>query len=218
MAVAAWKQRNVIDADDPHVSRIGLPAPPWLINYADLMTELTILFIVLYAMSAALAQDMQKARADILKTLEEEKIAGTVQMQKDGLRISLEERGKESFFQSGSAELTPYMVEVIDKLHNVLFKMHEKHTVIVEGHTDNIPIHGSKFASNWELSTARATEVVRTLVDRYKFHPEQLAAIGYGEFHPIAPNDGPENRARNRRIVFFVKLDVKPQIKEINGP
>ena len=59
----------------------------------------------------------------------------------------------------------------------------------VEGHTDNVPIHKPKMASNWELSTARATELVRLLIVRYRFAPDRLAAAGYAEYHPIASND-----------------------------
>lgn len=201
---------EVIEYDDPHVSKIGLPAPPWLISYADLMTELTILFIVLYAMSAALAKDIQAARADIEKTLKEEQIKGNVKVEKDGLRLSLDEGGATALFQSGSAELTGDMMAILGKMKHTLYKLHENHTIIVEGHTDNVPIKTKQYASNWELSTARATNVVRYMVGAHEFHPIQLAAIGYGEYHPVAPNDTIDNKAKNRRVVFFVKLDLKP--------
>jgi len=201
------RDRNMISMDDPHVSRIGLPAPPWLVNYADLMTELTILFIVLYAMSASLSKDIQKAKQDIQETMQQEKITGDVVIEKDGLRLSLEDGGAAALFQSGSAELTDAMKQIMGKMRGVLFKLNEHHTIVVEGHTDNVPIKSPKFASNWELSTARATSVVRFLVDEQKFNPAALAAIGYGEFRPIGPNDTPANQAKNRRVVFFVKLD-----------
>jgi chemotaxis protein MotB len=197
----------MISIDDPHVSRIGLPAPPWLVNYADLMTELTILFIVLYAMSSALAKDIVKARQDIQDTLKEEKIAGEVVIEKDGLRLSLEEGGSAALFESGSAELTGAMKQIMEKMHGVLYKLNQTHTIVVEGHTDNVPIKSGRYTSNWELSTARATSVVRYLVSDQKFDPSKLAAIGYGEYRPIAANDTPENRAKNRRVVFFVKTE-----------
>jgi chemotaxis protein MotB len=201
------RDRNMISIDDPHVSRIGLPAPPWLVNYADLMTELTILFIVLYAMSSALAKDIVKAKQDIQETLKEERIAGEVVIEKDGLRLSLEEGGSAALFESGSAELSDAMKQIMGKMHGVLYKLHQTHTIIVEGHTDNVPIKGGRYASNWELSTARATSVVRYLVAEQNFDPAKLAAIGYGEYRPIAGNDSPESRAKNRRVVFFVKLE-----------
>ena len=59
----------------------------------------------------------------------------------------------------------------------------------IEGHTDNVPIHTTQWRSNWELSTARSTEMVRLLIVRYRFSPERLSAAGYAEYHPIASND-----------------------------
>ena len=70
----------------------------------------------------------------------------------------------------------------------------------IEGHTDNVPIHNAQMASNWELSTARATELVRLLIQRYSFAPDRLSAAGYAEYHPIASNDTPQGRAQNRRV------------------
>ncbi len=74
----------------------------------------------------------------------------------------------------------------------------------IEGHTDNIPIHTAHMASNWELSTARSTELVRLLMQRYGFLAERLSAAGYAQYHPIATNDTPQGRARNRRVDVVV--------------
>jgi len=75
----------------------------------------------------------------------------------------------------------------------------------------NIPIHTQRFASNWELSTSRATELAKLFVTRYGFPPESLSAAGYAEFHPVAPNTTPEGRAQNRRVDLVV---VAPPNKE----
>jgi chemotaxis protein MotB len=74
----------------------------------------------------------------------------------------------------------------------------------VEGHTDNVPIHTAHIDSNWELSTARATEMIRLLITRYSFQPERLAAAGYAEYHPIASNDTAPGRALNRRVDLVI--------------
>jgi chemotaxis protein MotB len=74
----------------------------------------------------------------------------------------------------------------------------------VEGHTDNVPINTSEFRSNWELSVRRATEVVRCLVEQHGFPPERISASGYAEYRPIASNDSPEDRAKNRRIEIVI--------------
>ncbi|HZQ96143.1 MAG TPA: OmpA family protein, partial [Candidatus Sulfotelmatobacter sp.] len=74
----------------------------------------------------------------------------------------------------------------------------------IEGHTDNVPIHTPQMTSNWELSTARATELVRVLIVRYNFAPQRLAAAGYAEYHPIASNGSAQGRAQNRRVDIVI--------------
>ena len=197
--------KGFIDESDPKVCQIGHPAPPWLINYADLMTELVCFFVILYALSAALNKDVQEAKAQVEEILEEGQMQGEVEITKEGLRISLEEHGAMALFESGRADLTFEMDRVLDKLIPILLKLADKNELIVEGHTDDVPISTEEFDSNWELSTARSTEVVRRLVDAYRYPPARIAAIGYGEFRPTVPNDTSENRAKNRRVVFFIK-------------
>jgi chemotaxis protein MotB len=84
----------------------------------------------------------------------------------------------------------------------------------VEGHTDNAPIKTARFPSNWELSTARATAVVAFLVATKKISPERLSAAGYGEFHPVAANDGADGRAQNRRVDIVVVSETGQQDEE----
>ncbi len=74
----------------------------------------------------------------------------------------------------------------------------------IEGHTDNVPINTVRFPSNWELSTARATSIVSYLIGKFGFSPEKLSGSGFAEFCPIASNDTPEGRARNRRVDIVV--------------
>ncbi|OGS11559.1 MAG: hypothetical protein A2234_02160 [Elusimicrobia bacterium RIFOXYA2_FULL_58_8] len=202
----------MISEDDPRVAQIGHPAPPWLINYADLMTELVCFFVILYALSASLNKDMQKAQQEIEAMMKEGQMQGQVKMDKEGMRITLEEQGQFSFFESGRAEITGDMNSKLDKLAVVLKTLSLKNDIIVEGHTDNVPIRTRQFATNWELSTARATSVVRYFLDA-GFAPKRMAAIGYGEFHPVAVNDTEENRRKNRRVVFFVKANAYPDAK-----
>ena len=80
----------------------------------------------------------------------------------------------------------------------------------IEGHTDNVPIRNARFASNWDLSTARATETVRLLMSKYNFAPERLAASGYAEYRPIASNDTADGRAMNRRVDIVVPRKQRP--------
>jgi len=197
------KPKEMIDADDPRVSKFGHPAPPWLVNYADLMTELTCFFIILYALSAALSKNMQNTKQQLEQIMQEQKLQGEAKMTKEGLSITLEEQEGTVYFESGKAEITEQAKLIFDRIAPVLLKIPNE--IIIEGHTDSIPIHNPQFDSNWELSTARATNVVKYFVKEKHFPPNRLSAIGYGEYKPIASNDTPEGRQKNRRVVFFIK-------------
>lgn len=107
-------------------------------------------------------------------------------------------------FPSGSAELQSAVVPVLRSLVVILRKY--PNPVHIEGFTDNVPIKTVLYPSNWELSTARAMSVVH-LFSREGLKPERLAAVGYGEFKPVAPNDTEEGRAKNRKVVLVVMAD-----------
>src|SRR6185295_13847489 len=100
----ALKERDMISTSDPRVCMIGHPAPAWMVNYADLMTELVCFFIVLYALTAALNKDMQKAKKEVEEQMKDQKVAAEVKVTKDGMQITLEENGENVFFTSGSAD------------------------------------------------------------------------------------------------------------------
>src|SRR3989339_2201867 len=98
MALKAPK--GFIDETDPKVCQIGHPAPPWLVNYADLMTEMVCFFVILYALSAALNKNMQNAQQEIQQMMKDGELQNVeVKMDKDGLKISLEEQKEKAFFQ-----------------------------------------------------------------------------------------------------------------------
>ncbi len=104
-------------------------------------------------------------------------------------------------FLSGEAELSKKALPVLRKIAEVLGRM--PNMINVEGHTDNIPIDTVEFPSNWDLSAARATSVVRELIKDH-INPKRLAVVGYGEFHPVADNSTEEGRFKNRRVLLVV--------------
>lgn len=112
-------------------------------------------------------------------------------------------------FGSGSANLNTEGEQALLQVANVLREFRDR-SFQVEGHTDNVPISTSRFPSNWELSSARALSVVHVL-QRGGVAPTALSAAGYGEFHPVSPNDTRENRAKNRRI----EIVILPNLDEI---
>jgi chemotaxis protein MotB len=116
-------------------------------------------------------------------------------MEPDGLVVSLREIG---FFDSGSASIKPGAEAALSRIAAIL-KEHA-FPVRIEGHTDNVPIHTAQFASNWELSTSRATQLVKLLVEQQGIPADRLSAAGYAEFHPAASNDTAKGRQLNRRV------------------
>lgn len=115
-----------------------------------------------------------------------------------GIRLILQEK---ILFPSGSAELKPETYPILDKLYEILKDL--PNPVEVEGHTDSIPISTEKFPSNWELSTARASSIVRYFIAK-GINPERLKASGYADTKPIASNATPEGRAQNRRVEIVI--------------
>ena len=109
---------------------------------------------------------------------------------------------------SGSAVLSEHAIPVLKHLAAVLKTL--PNPVHVEGYTDNIPIRNLTYPSNWELSAARAASVVRVLA-REGVDPKRMAAIGYGEFRPVASNDTPAGRRRNRRVVLVLPAIKQPR-------
>jgi len=118
-------------------------------------------------------------------------------------------------FSSGQSNLSSDGRSVLNDIAQILSKYTE-YDVRVEGHADNRPIKPEfydKYRSNWELSTARATEVVRYLINKKEISPERLIAVGYGENRPIASNDTAEGRKQNRRVEFYIS--PQPVYKDI---
>ncbi len=118
-----------------------------------------------------------------------------VDINKRGLVVSLKEAG---FFDSGDATVKPESLPLLAMVARSLASY--SNPIRIEGNTDNVPISSGRFRSNWELSTARATNIVHYLVENYHFRPDKISAVGYGEFRPTADNSTETGRTRNRRV------------------
>lgn len=175
-------------------------------------TELARLANAAPPVAAPGGQDLTELRRALERALMQEIRNHSVAVRQgpEGLVISLREMG---FYNSGSAELRtdakPALGRIVDLLRD------QPCRIRVEGHTDNVPIHTKEFDSNWELSTARATSMIRQLVTTYEIRPDRLSAAGYGEFHPIASNATEEGRRLNRRIDIVI-LSGSPPAAEKN--
>jgi chemotaxis protein MotB len=117
----------------------------------------------------------------------------------EGLVLSLRELG---FFESGAAAMRASSMDTFDRIGAVLASVGSN--LRIEGHTDNVPIHTAQFQSNWELSTARATEIIRLFLTREGINPQRLSAAGYAEYHPVADNGTEDGRRLNRRVDIVI--------------
>lgn len=151
---------------------------------------------------------LQKTVSDALNTYKAEDLSVYV---KDGqVYVSLQER---LLFKSGSAVVDSKGKEALASLARVLNATPDI-TIIIEGHTDNVPIKTAQFPDNWALSVARATAIVRVLTKDYNVDPHKIQASGKSEFYPVANNGTPEGKASNRRteIILSPKLDELYQL------
>lgn len=192
----------------------------WLISYADFMTLLVAFFATLYAASlsdtpvvtavavptvtvtapqpAPPPPDPSAAlRDEVERALAPELAAGYLQLIDDprGLVIEVPEAGS---FAIGQADLTAEAAAMLTRVATMLATL--PNSVRIEGHSDPSPIRTARFATNWDLSTARATRVIQFLVTSAGLAPSRLSAAGYGEFKPRAANDTAAGRSRNRRV------------------
>ncbi len=208
--------------------RTATSNPLWLVIFSDMSTNLMMFFLMLFAMTRMSALDRQMLvegmkeamQSEPIKTVSkvdasrQEDIAistlsdmvaygrlkqhATLEITDDKVKLTLM---MPLFFGSGSAEIHPGAVASLESLVDPIQRFPTE--AIVEGHTDNVPIYGGAYSSNWELSVARAVSVIEFMVKR-GVPPGKLVAGGYGEFHPAYPNDTPENRALNRRIEITI--------------
>lgn len=157
-------------------------------------------------------------QAEMVKTLQKEVELGQIKITQLADRLSVNIVDK-ILFPSGEDEITEEGKRVLKRVGDVLFQVKDK-TFRIEGHTDDVPTGRAlrnKFPTNWELSTARATNVVRFLQESAGIDPATLEAVGMGEYHPIASNKTPQGRGQNRRIEIILFPRVSALVKELPG-
>jgi chemotaxis protein MotB len=160
--------------------------------------------------------DMQEVQKELEKALASQIAKHTVAVTptREGIVVSLREAG---FFDSGSIELRPGAEPTLEDFVKVMAPLRVR--IRIEGHTDNVPIHNGRFNSNWELSTARATEIIRLFITKYGMAPDRLSASGYAEFYPVASNDTAEGRAMNRRVdLVILNSQTEPGVEMPRKP
>lgn len=151
-------------------------------------------------------QQMDEIQKEVNKLVKKGNLDGKVdvQMQERGIVISIT---AQLLFVPGSADIVVGSKPTVQEIGQVL-KGIPGNQIRIEGYTDTDPISNAKFPSNWELSSARATNVLRLLIDNAGISPNIIAATGYGETKPIAPNDTAENKAKNRRVNIVILRNI----------
>lgn len=219
LPIRPWSPKQDLD-DEIHSER-------WLLSYADFITLLMVLFMMLYALQLVKAKDLATAemRSAVARPATEPRpepappapnlarnqfVARMNSLVDQGvLRVSQDARGVELdinagvLFNSGDARLLPQARKILTAVAGALKEGH-KDEILVEGHTDSVPIATAKYESNWELSSARAGAVVRFFVDQ-GIEPHRLIAMGRADNVPAALGDDPEALARNRRVTILVR-------------
>ena len=148
---------------------------------------------------------------ELAEALSEQIAAGEVEVETAGREIIIRIREKGSF-ASGSAELNPAYASVLRDVRNVLLTKPGK--ILVEGHTDNIPISTGRFRSNWELSTSRAVSVAHELLEGGYLDAERVQVSGFADTQPLDSNETPEGRARNRRVEIVIEQGLGEELQE----
>ena len=189
-----------------------------VINDLKELTTESKMTIAEQAKRLKLLQDLIQSQKDVMSKLKNSIAAALMNYKTDELSVytkdgnvyvSLQEK---LLFKSGSAVVDPKGKEALKSLAQVLNSTKEI-TVLIEGHTDNIPIKTKMFQDNWDLSTARATSIVRILTTDNGFDPNRITATGRSEFHPVKSNDTAEGRAGNRRTEVILSPDLKELYK-----
>ena len=210
----------------------------WMITYGDMVTLLLTFFVLVFVMLNEAESNIYRMIDTLLSETEEKlheyvrvnKLDKSIKVKRGTKGVQLTIYGK-SFFDVNSAEinlqLRPVIYniagtvkqsrllsiesdEVLKVFYNSLRKNNQELTIEirVEGHTDDWPIRGGKYTSNWELSSARALEVVKYLSEVSGISESKFSALGYGEYRPLATNETEEGRSLNRRVEIFIDADI----------
>lgn len=219
----------------------------WLLTYADTITNLMALFILIISVSSInpaafeqvqsklkkqfsgkeAAKPIEQITEQIKKIIKDKKLETHVQVARDPKGVVIE-FASSAVFELGKAELQPGIKPAFTQMANELKqKDYRGYTIEIEGHTDDTPIHTPEFPSNWELSARRATNVIRFMIDQ-KVESQRLKAAGYADIFPKLPNRDAAgkpiaaNQAKNRRIVIRLSPgyggDLAPAAKQPDAP
>ena len=158
----------------------------------------------------ALLAETAADTAELKDMLENEIVTGKVDVESDGRTITVRIREQGSF-ASGSAVLSSNFVPVMQRIREALTEI--SGTVSVEGHTDNVPLRGGRYESNWALSSSRALSVTHELLRNGELDDERMMVVGFADTRPFTSNDTPDGRASNRRVEIVIRQGVDDDVE-----
>lgn len=147
-------------------------------------------------------EKMQQLKAMIDQYVDEQGLADSVEVTLNEIGVQIDIKDK-LLFEAGKADLKDEVFGILNKIGQKFNELPNE--IMVEGHTDNVPVNTLQFDSNWELSASRAINVVRYLAEKQGVDPRRMKAVGYGEYNPKVPNTSVENRQLNRRVNIVVQ-------------
>ncbi|MBN2483506.1 MAG: flagellar motor protein MotB [Candidatus Omnitrophica bacterium] len=182
----------------------------------QLQKEVSILKYRLNQLRQEKAQEidkLQEAKSELAEKLRNElsQYKAKLEMTERGLVLTFLD---EIFFDSGQAKIKPEAQGALKKVSRVLTEELPDYLIIVEGHTDNVPIKYSRWHSNWDLASARALAVLHYLVENTDVSPERISAHSYGEYAPVADNTAESGRRENRRVEIVISTQKLKKIRE----
>jgi len=192
----------------------------WLISYSDFMTVLMIFFLAMYGyaymakMSLRMKERITYSEFTNLMQQLKGRLDDKIEIQEDLEKITIK-LPENMLFSSGRANLTPKATRTIEDLANSIKLVSGR--IIVEGHTDTVPVVSGRYKDNWELSAARSFSVIDALT-KGGVSPKRLSAWGFGENRPVAPNNTRRNRLKNRRIeIVLLKIKKEETTEKTEG-
>ncbi|WP_251860479.1 flagellar motor protein MotB [Clostridium sp. Marseille-Q2269] len=155
--------------------------------------------------------DSKEIYDEVNKFIDKNNLKDSIKVKEDGRGVVIQLRDN-VLFETAKADIKPQSKQIMDKINGLILTLPNE--VIIEGHTDNVPIKNDVYGSNWELSTARSVNVLRYFVETKKQNPTRFTAAGYGEYRPIAENNSDANRAKNRRVNIVIVSKEKESSKK----
>lgn len=212
----------------------------FLATYADTVTLLLTFFILLYSMSSVEEEKLKMVSDALTEQLvgelgpglsnmnvmvndaskPKEELLNVVNLfiEKENLKEKIELRVNEKgvvlqvadslLFDSGKANVKEESLDILEKISKLISTLDNE--ILIEGHTDNVPVNSEKYETNWELSAARSINVVKYFIENKGMPPERFVAAGYGEYKPLVPNDTSENKSKNRRVDILIVQEEDP--------